>query len=179
MRLGSTVGAVIGVLLIALLLITAFLPQSVERDGQLLLCVPSETAFSLFDEMEEVANWSTLIGSVPAEERQLEGDAGVGAKARLRDDEDRWILLEITDSEAHEQVAYQFSTHQGFVGNARVELESEPRGTVVDMQLGVEFQSFLGRWAVIFARGALDDLIRQELSSIQELMEEREQGCES
>jgi len=176
MRLGL-VGIVLGLLLAVVLLVTAFLPQQMERSGEVLLCADRETVFPLFNKMSEVASWSTLIGGVPHEERRIEGGGGEGAVALLEDEEDRWVRLEIVESRPLEAVRYRFATHQELSARAAVDLEAHSEGSRVTLTLGVDFQRFMGRWAIIFLRGALDDVIRDELSAVRGLLEERGEAC--
>ncbi|MCP1727705.1 hypothetical protein J2T60_001705 [Natronospira proteinivora] len=178
MRLGA-IGIFLGLLLALVLVMTAFLPRQVERSGEVLLCVERETAFPLFNEIAQVASWSSLIGGVPDEQRRLEGESGEGAVAVLEDEDARWVRLEIVESRPLEAVHYRFMTHQDQNARARVELDEQTEGSHVTLTLNVDFQSFMGRWAIIFIRGALDDVIREELSGVRGYLDERDQGCDT
>jgi hypothetical protein len=176
MKLGQTVGIVIGSLLAILVAITFILPDEVPQSRTETLCAPQETVFTHFNDLEKLSKWSSLVGA-EALERQYEGTVGAGAQVRLLDDRDRWIAIEITDSRAPDAVDYHFSTHEDVNSRASVVLAATSANTDVTVRVVQEFRTLPGRWAIVFIRSAIDEFLREELGRLASVMDELGHAC--
>ena len=176
MKLGQTIGIVIGSLLAIIFAITFVLPEEVPQSRTETLCAPQETVFTHFNDLEKLSEWSSLVGA-EAVEREYAGKAGAGARVRLLDDRDRWIAIEISDSRPPDALDYHFSTHEDVNSRASVVLKSAGPNTDVTVRVVQEFRTLPGRWAIVFIRSAIDEFLRDELGRLASLMDELGHAC--
>lgn len=178
MKLGYTVGVVFGCVVVVLAAITVVLPAEISREGSKTVCASPTASFDAFNDLERVGEWSSVFSSVEPDKREVTGPRGEQARLRIGEDE-QWLSLTITESVAPERVAYALDSDDGFGVDARVMVEAVDDGTRLTLSFHKPFQTFLGRWSVVFLGGALEDLIEKELSHVADHLAETAQACHS
>jgi len=178
MKIGYTVGIVVGCMLVALFVVTNFLPMEFSADNEGALCADRDTVFERFNNLESFAGWSGLFGSADPDEREIEGPSGPGASIRMVDSGESVIQLQLLESERPEHISYLLDIRDAQAGNVRVDLASNGElETLARVRIDFEFATLLGRWAILFAPGAVEDLIADELEQLSETLAEQGYTC--
>lgn len=178
MKLGYTVGVVFGCVVVVLAAITVILPAEISREGSSTVCASPAASFAAFNDLERVGQWSSVFGSVEPEKREVTGSGGEQARLRIGD-EDQWLLLTITESVPPERIEYVLDTDDGFGVNAGVTVEAVDAGSRLTLSFHRPFETFWGRWSVVFLGGSLEDLIDEELSHVADHLAETAEACEA
>ncbi|MEA5445650.1 SRPBCC family protein [Gammaproteobacteria bacterium AB-CW1] len=176
MKLGYTVGIVLGIIVVLLVLLTGLLPDTAAREGEARFCADRETVFAHFHQPERITAWSSIFGSVEPDEVELIGDSGEASGLRLTDDQ-RWLQLEVVDSQAPEFLRYQFSTHDGLSVAADISLQAQDSDTAASVTMEQQFSTYFGRWARFFVGGVFADLMQEEFEGIHQVLAEAGHEC--
>jgi hypothetical protein len=176
MRLGYTVGVIFGCVVVVLAAITVLLPSEIRREGSTTVCASPSASFEAFNDLERVGDWSSIFGSVEPERREVTGPVGEQSQLRIGG-EDQWLLLSITESLPPERVEYVVDTDDGLGVNAGVTVEAGDTGSRLTLSFHRPFETFWGRWSVVFLGSSLEDLIEKELSHVSEHLAETAQAC--
>lgn len=177
MKLGYTVGVVFGCVMVMLAAVTVVLPSEISREGSTTVCAGPSASFAAFNDLERVGQWSSVFGSVEPEKREVTGLRGEQARLRIGED-GQWLSLTITESVPPERIEYALDSDNGLGVNARVRVEAVDDGSRVTLSFHKPFQTFWGRWSIVFLGGALEDLIEKELSHVADHLAETADACD-
>lgn len=178
MKLGYTVGVVFGCVMVVLAAITLVLPSDISRKGSKTVCAGPTASFAAFNDLEQVGEWSSVFGAVEPERQEVTGPRGEQASLRIGEDE-QWLSMTIIESVPPERIEYALDSDDGLGVDARVMVEAADTGSRVTLSFHKTFQTFWGRWSIVFLGGALEDLIEKELSHVADHLAETAEACDS